>query len=91
MVEQNIEIFPILEYIGLTLTIIVSSMVIGRSIKNGYQKYIDQQISMMNIYVSNIEREVAELKKDNQREHDEIKRDLLNRLDQIWNWIQKKG
>lgn len=45
----------------------------------------------MNLQVMAVNKEVDELKKDNRREHDELKKEFIERLNMIWDWIQKKA
>jgi hypothetical protein len=91
MVEQTINIFRLIEFISVILTIIISAMVIGRGIKKGYKTYIDTKIDIMDLRTTGIEKEISELKRDNQREHDMIKRDFVERVDMIFNWIKKNS
>jgi len=72
MFEQTINISALFEFIGLGLTIIISSIVITRAIKKGYRNYIDSEIKMVNIKIDTIEKEVGDNQKQNEKEHDRL-------------------
>jgi uncharacterized protein YbjQ (UPF0145 family) len=91
MVEQTINIYRALEYVGLVMTIIIAAMVIGRNIKKGYQNYVDNKIDIMDTKITSIQREVYDNKRDNQREHDAIKEEFLSRVNMIFEWIKSKS
>lgn len=96
----QIELWPLLGFLGLVVGIVINAISLKQSIKKSKAEHDDKFVGKellnekligMNVQVLSISKEVDELKRDNQREHDEIKRDLLKRLDQIWNWIEKRG
>jgi len=91
MVEQTINIYRALEYVGLVMTIIIAAMVIGRNIKKGYQNYVDNKIDIMDTKITSIQREVHDNKHNNQREHDAIKEEFLSRVNMIFEWIKSQS
>lgn len=91
MVEANISVLETVKFIGVILTMVVSSIIVAKAIKRGYQNYIDTKMNVMDIRMANLEKEVSDNKADNQREHDEMKKEFIHRVDQIWNWIKDKA
>lgn len=55
------------------------------------KELLSEKIIAMNVKVISIGKEVDELKRDNQREHDDIKREFVQRLDFIFEWIKEKS
>lgn len=90
MVEANISVLETLKYIGVILTIIVSFILVAKAIKKGYKNYIDAKMNVIDIRMASLEKEVSGNKADNQREHAEMKKQFINRVDQIWNWIKDR-
>ena len=89
MVEQSIEVYRILEFTGIIITIIVSTILIGRALKKGYQNYTDNKIKIVDMKMSNMKREIEENQKQNEKEHDRLTL-LFDKIDDKLNRLLEK-
>lgn len=55
------------------------------------QEILTEKLNGMNTQICSIVKEVNELKHDNQREHDQLKKDFNDTVNRIWDWIQKRA
>ena len=80
MVQQNISLFQVFEFIGIILAIIFTGMGISRQIKKGYNDYVDGKMEVMDIRITSIEKEISDNEVQNKREHDRLTV-LFDRID----------
>lgn len=91
MVEANISVVETVKFIGIILSVVVSSIIVARAIKKGYMDYVDTKINVMNVRMTNLEKEVEDNKSDYHRERDEMKKEFIERVNFIWEWIKDKS
>lgn len=72
MVEQTIGIAPLIEFLGVLLTITVSAIIIARTVRNGYKTYIDNKLKVVDMRITNVEKDVDDFQKHNDKEHDRL-------------------
>ncbi len=72
MFEQTINVYGLLKFSGVVLTIIVAAISITRAIKKGYKNYIDNKLELVNMEILTIKKDIEEDKKYNEKEHDRL-------------------
>lgn len=96
----QIELWPLLGFAGMVVGIVLNAISVRQSIKKAKIEHDDKYVSKellnekiigINMKVMSITKEVDELKKDNQREHDQLKKDFNDTVNRIWDWIQKRA
>jgi hypothetical protein len=90
-IAQTITLFEALRFIGIILTIVLTGMGISRQIKKNHNEYVDNKMKVFDIRLTSLEKEVDDNKKDNQREHDAIKQEFVDRVNMIFEWIKRKA
>lgn len=96
----QIDLWPLLGFLGLVAGIVLNTISVRQSIKKAKIEHDDKYVSKellnektigMNVQILSISKEVDELKKDNQREHDALKKEFVERLNYIFEWIKEKS
>jgi hypothetical protein len=94
MVDQTITVFEFFEFIGIIVMIIGGIFTISRQLKKGLDKFETTENSKLKFEamdgkIAAIEKDVESNKNDNQREHDQIREEVSQKLDLIIRIVSK--
>jgi len=100
MVVAQVEVWALMSFLVALCGAIVSIISVRQSIKKAKSEHEDsfarkellnEKIIAVNLQIMSINKEVDELKRDNQREHDAIKKEFVERVNMIFEWIKQKS
>ena len=80
MLQQNISVFQVLEFIGIIVAIVFTGMGISRQIKRNYNEYVDNKFEVMETRVDGIENTINANEARNISEHDRLT-NLFDKID----------
>jgi len=88
----QIELWPLLGFVGVVITIILNAVSVRQSIKRAKiehdekfatKELLDEKIKVVDIQITLMDKEICADRATNLREHDSIKKDIDSKLDSI--------